>query len=173
MACQNLCLKNWDKKATIGSCTYLLDSGVVSSIIEVACSINSNTSIVYWLYFSTVFVNCISQQLARYLPASGVVRSTKEVAAAKRQLLIQLSFLSDLPPFNSDVGITVEGEVLEVKNFILQYIHTDTHNYKRYVYKYKWTINTVWTVKGGLLVVKTFTPTGPAFWNGSAQNLME
>ena len=88
------------------------------------------------MYFSTVFVNCISQQLARYLPASGVVRSTKEVAAAKRQLLIQLSFLSDLPPFNN-VGITVEGGVLEVKNFILQYIHTDTHNYKRYVYKYK------------------------------------
>ena len=76
--------------------------------------------------------------MARYLPASGVVRSTKEVAAAKRQLLIQLSFLSDPPPFNSDVGITVEGGVLEVKNFILQYIHTDTHNYKRYVYTYKY-----------------------------------
>ena len=74
--------------------------------------------------------------MARYLPASGVVLSTKEVAAAKRQLLIQLSFLSDLPPFNN-VGITVEGGLLEVKNFILQYIHTDTHNYKRYVYKYK------------------------------------
>ena len=80
------------------------------------------------MYFSTI---------ARYLPANGVVRSTKEVAAAKRQLLIQLSFLSDLPPFNS-VGITVEGGGLEVKTFILQYIHTDTHNYKRYVYKYKY-----------------------------------
>ena len=67
MACQNLCLKNWDKKATIGSGTYLLGSGVVSSIIEVACSINSNILLciecISRLYLSTVFLNIIWQSL--------------------------------------------------------------------------------------------------------------
>ena len=104
---------------------------MVLSIIEVACIINSDTGNVYREL--TVFLDCICQL---YLSTIGQVFAAQWSGAAKRQLLIQLSFLSDLPPFNN-VGITVEGGVLEVKNFILQYIHTDTHNYKRYVYKYK------------------------------------